>query len=1042
MNLSAVFIARPVGTILLTIAVALAGALGYGHLPVSPIPQVESPTIQVQASLPGADPGTMASSVATPLERQFGRIAGITEMSSQRFLGQTTIVIQFDLNRNIDGAARDVQAAINASLSNLPTALPGLPTWRKVNPADAPIMILALTSKLYSKGQMYDFASSVLQQKLSQLQGIGQVNVGGGALPAVRIDVNATALNQLDLSLEDVRTGIAKANANTPKGQLSNQSTTWALGTSDQLVQAKDYRPVIIAYHNGAPVRIGDIAHVTDDVEDVRTVGLSDSKPAVLLIIYRQPGANIIETVDRVRAEMGELKAEIPAAIDLSVVLDRTITIRASVRDVQITLCISVCLVVFVVFLFLRDLRTTMIPSVAVPVSLIGTFGAMYLLGYSIDNLSLMALTVATGFVVDDAIVVLENVTRHLEKGATPLQAALQGSKEITSTVVTMSISLVSVFIPLLMMGGLVGRLFREFAVTLSIAVAISMVVSLTTTPMLCALLLRPQQGQRHGRLYRGSEWVFDAVLARYMASLSWVLRHPLLMLSATLATIVLTVSLYLYIPKTLFPQQDTGRLIGNILADQNASAQSMRALIAQFAASVSEDPAVQTVIAVSGGQGGGPANNGRFFVTLKPLEERKLGVDQVIGRLRGKLAVIPGATLFLQPVLDLRTGGRRSNAQYQYTLWGDDLNELSTWSTTMLNKMRTLRGLADVNTDQMNSGLQSDLTIDRQTAERLGISAQSVDATLYDAFGQRQVSTMYLPLNQYHVVMEMEPNMWQDPSGLDYVRVRAADGSLVPLSVFSRYKADTTALQVNHSGQFPSVTISFNLLAGFALGDAVDEITDAAAQSGMPASIFPSFSGTAQAFQESLANEGLLIAAAIATVYIVLGMLYENLIHPITIISTLPSAGVGALLALLAFKTDLSIIAFIGIILLIGIVKKNAILMIDFAIDVQRREGRSAADSIYEACHMRFRPIMMTTMSALFGGLPLALGQGIGAELRQPLGIAIVGGLLFSQALTLYTTPVIYLYLDRLRAFLDRRRQGRRSSPAQASPSTSVAQT
>jgi len=807
-------------------------------------------------------------------------------------------------------------------------------------------------------------------------------------------------------------------------------------------VQAKDYRPVIIAYHNGAPVRIGDIAHVTDDVEDVRTVGLSDSKPAVLLIIYRQPGANIIETVDRVRAEMGELKAEIPAAIDLSVVLDRTITIRASVRDVQITLCISVCLVVFVVFLFLRDLRTTMIPSVAVPVSLIGTFGAMYLLGYSIDNLSLMALTVATGFVVDDAIVVLENVTRHLEKGATPLQAALQGSKEITSTVVTMSISLVSVFIPLLMMGGLVGRLFREFAVTLSIAVAISMVVSLTTTPMLCALLLRPQQGQRHGRLYRGSEWVFDAVLARYMASLSWVLRHPLLMLSATLATIVLTVSLYLYIPKTLFPQQDTGRLIGNILADQNASAQSMRALIAQFAASVSEDPAVQTVIAVSGGQGGGPANNGRFFVTLKPLEERKLGVDQVIGRLRGKLAVIPGATLFLQPVLDLRTGGRRSNAQYQYTLWGDDLNELSTWSTTMLNKMRTLRGLADVNTDQMNSGLQSDLTIDRQTAERLGISAQSVDATLYDAFGQRQVSTMYLPLNQYHVVMEMEPNMWQDPSGLDYVRVRAADGSLVPLSVFSRYKADTTALQVNHSGQFPSVTISFNLLAGFALGDAVDEITDAAAQSGMPASIFPSFSGTAQAFQESLANEGLLIAAAIATVYIVLGMLYENLIHPITIISTLPSAGVGALLALLAFKTDLSIIAFIGIILLIGIVKKNAILMIDFAIDVQRREGRSAADSIYEACHMRFRPIMMTTMSALFGGLPLALGQGIGAELRQPLGIAIVGGLLFSQALTLYTTPVIYLYLDRLRAFLDRRRQGRRSSPAQASPSTSVAQT
>jgi multidrug efflux pump len=1037
MNLSAPFIRRPVGTTLLTFAIALAGALGYGLLPVAPLPQVESPTIQVQASLPGADPGTMASSVATPLERQFGRIAGITEMTSMSFLGQTTIVMQFDLNRNIDGAARDIQAAINAASSTLPTNLPGLPTWRKVNPADAPIMILALTSKLYNKGQMYDYASSVLQQKLSQIQGIGQVNVGGSALPAVRIDVNPTALNQLDLGLEDVRTAINQANANTPKGQFSDRATTWTLGTSDQLVKASEFKPLIVAYRNGAPVRISDVAQVTDDVEDLRTTGLADSKPAVLLIVYRQPGANIIETVDRVYEQMTLLQSEIPASIALTVALDRTGTIRASVRDVQITLCISVLLVIFVVFVFLRDLRTTLIPSVAVPVSLIGTFGVMYLMGYSIDNLSLMALTVATGFVVDDAIVVLENVTRHLELGETPFQAALKGAQEISSTVVTMSISLVSVFIPLLLMGGLVGRLFREFAVTLSIAVAISMVVSLTATPMLCAYLLHGKEHQRHGRLYRASEWVFESVLAKYRSSLAWVLHHPLLMLLTTIGTVMLTVYLYIQVPKGLFPPQDTGRLIGNILADQNASAQSMNTLIGTFAKSVAEDPAVQTVIAVSGGQGGGPANNGRFFVTLKDLNVRKLSVDQVMVRLRGKLATIPGATLFLQPVVDLRTGGRRSNALYQYTLWADDLAELSTWSTTMLNKMRTLPGLADVNTDQMNNGLQSDLTIDRQTASRLGISAQSIDATLYDAFGQRQVSTMYLPLNQYHVVMEVEPGMWQDPAGLEYVRVRAGDGSLVPLSVFSQYKANTTPLQVNHQGQFPSVTISFNLLPGYALGDAVTAITDIANASGMPSSIFPSFSGTAQEFQKSLANEGWLIAAALATVYIVLGMLYENLIHPITIISTLPSAGVGALLALMACKTDLSVIAFIGIILLIGIVKKNAILMIDLAIVIQRRDGASATDAIFAACQQRFRPIMMTTGSALFGGLPLAFGHGIGSELRQPLGIAIVGGLIFSQVLTLYTTPVIYLYLDRVREVFARRRRSRSASTPGALPSS-----
>jgi multidrug efflux pump len=1035
MSLSATFIKRPVGTTLLTIAIALAGALGYLVLPVSPLPQVESPYIQVSATLPGADPGTMASAVATPLERQFGRIAGITEMSSQSFLGQTSITIGFDLNRNIDGAARDVQAAINAAASNLPSNLPGLPTWRKVNPADAPIMILALTSTMYSKGRMYDYAASILQQKLSQMDGVGLVNVGGGALPAVRIDLNVVALNQLGIGLEEVRTAVRQANANTPKGRLDGETTSWTLATTDQLVKAAEYRPLIIAYRNGAAVRLGDVATVSDGVEDVRTTGLVDSKPSILLIIYRQPGANIIETVDRIRAAIGVLQAEIPAGIELSVALDRTTTIRTSVRDVQITLLISVFLVVLVVFAFLRDLRTTLIPSIAVPVSLIGTFGVMYLLGYSIDNLSLMALTIATGFVVDDAIVVLENVTRHLEKGATPFEAAMQGTKEIASTVVTMSVSLVSVFIPLLLMSGIIGRMFREFAVTLTVAVAISMVVSLTTTPMLCATLLRPQQSYRRGRLYHASERVFEAVLGGYLASLRWVLRHPALMLIITILTVALTVRLSMIIPKNLFPQQDTGRLTGAIIADQNTSAQSMSTLIARFMKTVSEDPAVETSIAVSGGQNGGPPNNGRFFVTMKPLSERKLGVDQVITRLRGKLSAIPGATLILQPVLDLRIGGRRSNAQYQYILWGDNLGELSSWSNTMLAKMRTLPGLADVNTDQMNGGLQTDLAIDRQTAERLGISAQDVDQTLYDAFGQRQIATMYMALNQYHVVMEMEPRLWQEPSGLDYLRVRSSDGTLVPLSVFARHRADTTALQVNHSGQFPSVTISFNLMPGFALGTAVDEITEAANANGMPASIVPSFAGTAQAFQESLDNQVVLIAAAIATVYIVLGMLYENFIHPITIISTLPSAGLGALLALIAFKTDLTIIAFIGIILLIGIVKKNAILMIDFALDVQRREGRAAKEAIFEACQLRFRPIMMTTMSALFGGLPLAFGGGIGSELRQPLGIAIVGGLIVSQVLTLYTTPVIYLYLDRLRAV----RPGRNQSP-DAGPTAAAA--
>jgi multidrug efflux pump len=1027
MNISEPFIRRPIGTTLLTFAVALAGGLAYFFLPVSPLPQVNFPTISVSASLPGASPETMASSVATPLERQFTRIAGVSEMTSTSYLGSTSITLQFDLDRDIDAAARDVQAAINAAAGNLPANLPIKPTWRKVNPADAPILILALTSDIYSPMQMYDAADSILQQKLSQVEGVGQVSLGGGALPAVRVDVNPTFLNSEGLGLENVRAALASANANTPKGSLANDQQTVALSTTDQLLKAAQYRQLIVAYKNGAPVRLSDVATVTDSVQDLRNMGLSNGKPAVLVIISREPNANIIDTVDRVRALIPELQATIPAGIKISVGMDRTPTIRASVRDVQLTLLCSLTLVALVVFVFLRDLRTTFIPCIAVPVSLIGTFGFMYLAGYTIDNLSLMAMTIATGFVVDDAIVVIENIIRHIEEGVAPRAAALRGAKEIGFTILSISVSLIAVFIPILLMGGIVGRLFREFAVTLSVAIGISMIVSLAATPMMCAILLKPRSEQHHGRLYQASERCFEAILGGYERSLRWVLRHQFLMIIVTLVTIAVTVFLYVIIPKGFFPQQDTGRLQGSIVADQNISFQAMRQLTSRISQEVGQDPAVDTVLASVGGTSA--INSGRMFVTLKAAGVRKLTADQVIARLRGKLAKIPGATLYLQSVQDLRVGGRSSNAQYQYTLQDDDLAELNTWAITMLDKIKHLPGLVDVSSDQQDRGLAAPFTVDRDTASRLGITAAAVDNSLYDAFGQREVSTMYTPLNQYYVVMEVDPKFWQSPDARKYVYVTGANGAQVPLNAIATYAPNTTSLAVNHSGQFPSVTLSFNLAPSFSLGTAVTEIAQAQRELGVPPTLRGQFFGTAQAYQSSLANEPILVAAALVSVYIVLGILYESLIHPITILSTLPSAGVGALLALLIFKTDLSIIALIGIILLIGIVKKNAIMMIDFALEGER-QGKSAEESIFQACLRRFRPIMMTTMAAMLGGLPLALGGGTGSELRRPLGIAIVGGLLFSQMLTLYTTPVMYIYLDRFQSWCRHLRPAHRPTP------------
>jgi multidrug efflux pump len=1028
MNPSELFIRRPVATTLLTVAIAIAGAIAFTVLPVSPLPQVDFPTISVSASLPGASAQIMASSVATPLERQFGHIAGVSEMTSASSLGSTSVTIQFDLSRNIDGAARDVEAAISAARTYLPANLPANPTYRKVNPADAPIMIIGLTSSKFDRGKLYDEASTVMQQKLSQIQGVGQVSVGGSSLPSVRIDVNPTQLNNYGLTLANVQAVLSTQNADIAKGQMSDGVVTADIIANDQISAASDYKPIIIGHNNGAAVRLSDVAEVTDDVQNIRSAGYLNGIPSVTMIIFRQPGANIIQTVDNIRSQLPFLKASIPQGIDTTIVLDRTTTIRASVDDVERTLLISVGLVILVVFVFLRNGRATLIPSVAVPVSLIGTFAVMYLLGYSLDNLSLMALTISTGFVVDDAIVVMENISRHLEQGMQPFAAALKGAQEIGFTVFSISVSLIAVFIPILMMGGIVGRLFREFAITLSTAIVVSMVVSLTTTPTMCAHLLKEEKEQKHGKIYQASEKFFAWMLETYRHTLLWVLDNSGLTLTVLFLTVVLNVVLIVKIPKGFFPQQDTGAIVGGVQGPQDSSFPAMDNSVRQLVGVIKSDPAVANVTAYTGGNGA--TNAGFIYMALKPLNERKIGAPDIINRLRPKLNRLPVASAFLQASQDLRIGGRSSNALYQYTIQCDNVQDLSKWGPILLTEMKKIPGLQDVNSDQQNGGLEELVSYDRTTAAKLGITTQSLDSSLYSAFGQSEVSIIYTQLNQYYVVLEVAPQYWQTPQGLKDIYLNTAKTGNVPLGAVASSESGTTPLAVNHTGLFPSVTVSFNLAPGVSLSDATQRIALMQQRLGTPSTIRGFFAGTLQAYQQSLSTEPMLVLTALLAVYIVLGILYESLVHPLTIISTLPSASVGAMLALMLFKIDLNVISIIGIVLLIGIVKKNAIMMIDFALVAERQEGKSTRDSIFEACMLRFRPILMTTMAALFGALPLAFGTGTGSELRRPLGITIVGGLIVSQMLTLYTTPVVYLFLDRLRLRFQGEQHGALSSP------------
>jgi len=1031
MHLSAPFIKRPVATSLLSVALLMAGSVAYSILPVASLPDVDYPVIGVGAGLPGASPETMASAVATPLERQFGRIAGVNQMTSTSSLGSASVTMQFDLNRDINAAARDVQASINAARSQLPSYLPQNPSYRKANPADAPILILALTSDVLAKQQIYDVADSILAQKMSQIQGVGQVFVGGSSSPAVRVELNPLQLANSGVGLEAVRTALAGANANRPKGAFQDKQYRWAINDNDQIFKASDYAPIIVGHNpqTGAAVRVEDVGTVSDSVSNILNAGVAGINPvkgppgkltdAISLMVFKIPGANVISTVDNVMAEMPHLQAAIPPTIKISVAVDRTVTIRSSVHDVEISLIISVVLVVFVVFMFLREVWATIIPSVAVPLSLVATFGMMYLLGYTIDNLSLMALTVATGFVVDDAIVVIENITRYLEMGMQPFEASMKGSKEIGFTVLSMSTSLIAVFTPILLMGGIVGKLFREFAVTLSVAIAVSLLVSLTTTPMLCAKFLKARDESRHGRIYRLNESAFNRVHYEYNSALRWVLKHQWLVLSIAVGAAFLNVYLFMIVPKGLLPQQDTGRLGGRTMAAQDISFDAMQEKQRLLAQMTLEDPAVESVTAYvgGGGPGGGSSNVGNMNVGLKPLKDRpgRVTGDQVVNRLRRKLTSVPGATLFLQAQQDVQVGGRGGASQYQYTLSDEDLNELNTWAPVLQARMRAMPELRDVASDQQDQGLAANLVIDRDTAARLGVTASAIDQTLYDAFGQREVSTMYSGLNQYFVVMEVDPRFSRSPDAMNGIFIKSQSGMMVPLSAIAHYENKRTSLSVAHQGQYPAITLSFNLAPNVALGDAVTALEKVQREMGMPSAIHASFQGTAQAFQDSLKNEPYLIAAAIVAVYIVLGILYESLIHPLTILSTLPPAGAGAFLALLITGTELNIIALIGIILLIGIVIKNAIMMIDFALQAERDQGLAPVDAIYQAALLRFRPIMMTTMAATFGGLPLAIGMGVGSELRRPLGITIVGGLLASQALTLFTTPVVYLFFDKL---------------------------